>query len=973
MSFFADNYRFLSFPVATPGAPGFREAQRGALFAIGAHFSGRTEPAVVTMPTGSGKTAVLQAAALLLRAGRVLVVTPSRLVREQIAEDFKTLGILRRISAVDDHAGNPSVAASSARVTDAAGWQAMRTSDVVVATVPSLSGNGEEDKAPEDLFDLILVDEAHHSPATTWAALFRSFPKAKRVLFTATPFRRDRREIEGRFVYTYDLKRAYDDRVFGHINYQLVPEPQQRTAEASDVAIAKATEHKFALDRAQGFEHLVMVRTDSRTRASELEAVYATHTGLRLKLIHGAHSLSYVRKVLKGLDEGNLDGIICVNMLGEGFDMPRLKIAAVHSPHRSLAVTLQFIGRFARTSGSGRLGPATFLATRSGVSVEAERLYAEGAVWSEIVPNLAETRIRKEVETRETLATFDLEVSALPDLSDLSLYTLSPYAHAKIYRLKQPFDLLAQPSFGRDRELVFGRVSVETNSSIYITRKTSQAPWSTNDKLVDVRFDLFIFVYVPAASLLFVCASKRSDGLYRRIVRDLVGYDPKILGLTALNRALRDLEQTRFFNIGMRNRQHSSLTESYKQITGPRADEAIREEDARLYHRGHCFGSAKSDGVDVTIGLSSASKIWSNTSLSLPDLLTWCGSLAAKINDGARVDTGSRLDLLAMGEHVTSIRARVLWAEWEKDIYIDPPQAAYKAGVGCHQRSLTELDLEVDSSSATDVLLAVRGHGFEARLAYRVGDEAHFSYVPGSPTIDLARGRDVEDLIDYLNDNPLNLMLDDWTRICGDELFGAPSAPVAPFDARRVEAVDWQGAGVDPTIEFAGRGGTPSPVSIQTHLARELTGSGPDVVFWDHGSGEAADFITVTRLPNGGADVVLYHCKGSGGANAGNRVDDVYEVCGQAVKSAIWCDLPRLVAKLKDRHARRIGVATFLTGDAAALDRLVASRPVRFEMVVVQPGVSRSSLEPKLAEVLGAAVSHLIRAGHREMRVIGSA
>src|SRR5438445_667675 len=92
-SYFARNYSVLSIPVADDDPPGFREAQRAALFSLGAHFAQRTDPAIVTMPTGSGKTAVLQASAFLLRAHRVLVVTPSRLVREQINDDFRQLGV----------------------------------------------------------------------------------------------------------------------------------------------------------------------------------------------------------------------------------------------------------------------------------------------------------------------------------------------------------------------------------------------------------------------------------------------------------------------------------------------------------------------------------------------------------------------------------------------------------------------------------------------------------------------------------------------------------------------------------------------------------------------------------------------------------------------------------------------------------------------------------------------------------------
>ncbi|WP_377829306.1 hypothetical protein ACFKHW_04325 [Bradyrhizobium lupini] len=140
-------------------------------------------------------------------------------------------------------------------------------------------------------------------------------------------------------------------------------------------------------------------------------------------------------------------------VLGEGFDMPRLKVAAVHSPHRSLAVTLQFIGRFARTAGE-RLGEATFLATASGVKVEAEKLYSAGAIWADIIPNLSAARVQREVEAREFIETFERDVGTIPDLSDMSLYSLSPYAHVKIYRLREPFDINAVPNFGADREQI---------------------------------------------------------------------------------------------------------------------------------------------------------------------------------------------------------------------------------------------------------------------------------------------------------------------------------------------------------------------------------------------------------------------------------------------------------------------------------------------------------------------------------------
>jgi len=72
---------------------------------------------------------------------------------------------------------------------------------------------------------------------------------------TATPFRRDDREILGRFAYTYDLKRAYQDGVFGHIQFQLVDNilPGDNRKQMEDIATAKAAERKLVADRVAGF------------------------------------------------------------------------------------------------------------------------------------------------------------------------------------------------------------------------------------------------------------------------------------------------------------------------------------------------------------------------------------------------------------------------------------------------------------------------------------------------------------------------------------------------------------------------------------------------------------------------------------------------------------------------------------------------------------------------------------------------
>jgi len=86
--------------IADPKEQLLRDSQLGALYAIASHFTVRTDEAIVAMPTGTGKTAVIMMAPYLLEAKRVLLVSSSRLVRSQIAEDFSDLRTLKELSVI---------------------------------------------------------------------------------------------------------------------------------------------------------------------------------------------------------------------------------------------------------------------------------------------------------------------------------------------------------------------------------------------------------------------------------------------------------------------------------------------------------------------------------------------------------------------------------------------------------------------------------------------------------------------------------------------------------------------------------------------------------------------------------------------------------------------------------------------------------------------------------------------------------
>ena len=159
-------------------------------------------------------------------------------------------------------------------------------------------------------------------------------------------------------------------------------------------------------DRAEGYEHCLMVRTDTKEKAKALEEVYKCETNLKLRRIDSSMSYGTIKRTLKALKEKSLDGIICVDMLGEGFDFPNMKIAAVHEPQKSLAATLQFVGRFARTNAAN-IGTAKFIAMNDEVlRIENRKLYTSDAVWQDMIIEMSDSRINRDLENNEEIKRF---------------------------------------------------------------------------------------------------------------------------------------------------------------------------------------------------------------------------------------------------------------------------------------------------------------------------------------------------------------------------------------------------------------------------------------------------------------------------------------------------------------------------------------------------------------------------------------
>src|SRR5262245_7905695 len=144
---------------ASGGQPALRNCQLGAYWGVWSHFTASTRPALVSLPTGAGKTALMIALSFGLKASRVLVVTPATILRDQVRDEFASLSVLKHLKVVPKALPLPKALANDTQRGTPGKWKELEQYDVVVAT-PKTTSPGEPgvSQPPGGLFDLVFID-----------------------------------------------------------------------------------------------------------------------------------------------------------------------------------------------------------------------------------------------------------------------------------------------------------------------------------------------------------------------------------------------------------------------------------------------------------------------------------------------------------------------------------------------------------------------------------------------------------------------------------------------------------------------------------------------------------------------------------------------------------------------------------------------------------------------------------------------
>jgi superfamily II DNA or RNA helicase len=929
------------------GKKGLRPPQIGALHAVMGYLTLNQQlPATVVMPTGTGKTETMLSLFAAERIGLLLVLVPSDALRDQLARKFETYGVLREFGIIGEQALYPAVCklCHGLKAVEAAASLA-NSCNVIVAT-PQVLGHTEPEarSALLERCSHLFVDEAHHIAAPTWRDIRNAFTGKPVVQFTATPFREDGADLGGKLVYVFPLRSAQEQGYFSRINYTAVVDFDDQ-----DAAIAAKAVERLRDDLSRGLDHILMARVNRIGRAKDLLPTYERLApDLKPVILHSQLTPKKTqRDALALVRRGESRIIICVDMLGEGFDLPTLKVAAMHDTHKSLGITLQFIGRFARASGA-RIGEATVVVGRSDPDYDEnlKKLYAEDPDWNHLINNLSAAAVGEQ----EELGEFEEGFRVLPE--EVSMRSVSPRMSTVVYRTfceAWQTDELDRFFEGR---LYTNPIAVNEAEHVVwlVTKEVEQVRWGDTKAIEEIAYDLYAFHWDTDRGLLYINSSN-NDSVHEDVAKALCGDTVELIKGPSVYRAMAKILRRVPTNVGLldaRNRKRS-----FAMFSGSNVTEAFPTAEAQTKTQTNLFAYGYESGERVSLGISLKGRIWSyQAAPTLKHWVDWCNIVGSRLIDET-IDIREVIASFIKPEDVEVRPSLVpLALEWPWEVYTSLTEDLRLERSG---QAYPLIDVELEITEFKDngpIPFTLVTPAWTADYSLVIG-KGRLDFSSVGDEVSVVTSRASKSLSSLLNSQGLRVIFEREAVIETGCILVRPNRDLSPFDPENLTILDW--TGID--LHKESQGAVREPSSIQARMIREIRSlSTWDVILDDDTPGEIADIVAI-RVEGRWLIVMLTHCKYSLG-DPGGRIEDLYEVCGQAQRSAEWRRKPELMLRhliRREKNRRLKGRSGFEVGTPEKLVELADRSPFLlpvFHIAIAQPGVSKEKVSDNQLNLL---------------------
>lgn len=364
-----DEFGLMAVPIEIeedPVIPEPRTVQSEALVALdGTRVDGHRRGLVV-MATGLGKTWLAAFDVRQLETDRVLYIAHREEILLQAESTFQQILPNSRIGRYD----------GSNRDVD---------SDLLFASVQTLSRQHHLSRFPPGHFDYIVVDEFHHASAPTYRRILGHFRPRFLLGITATPGRTDQSDIltlcDDNLVYTCSLfdgiRRNYlvPFHYFGildtEVDYEAIPwrngrfDPDQLSNRLATLARSRHVLREWQ-ERGQ---NRTLAFCASR-RHADFMAQRFRREGISAVSVHGgkvegaepdAYRMSR-SEAIAALAAGEVQVLFSVDLFNEGVDIPAVETVMMLRPTESQILFLQQLGRgLRRFEGKDRLTVLDFI------------------------------------------------------------------------------------------------------------------------------------------------------------------------------------------------------------------------------------------------------------------------------------------------------------------------------------------------------------------------------------------------------------------------------------------------------------------------------------------------------------------------------------------------------------------------------------------------------------------------------------
>lgn len=319
-----------------------RPYQREAKEAVFEQWENGTRKTLLVLPTGCGKTIVFAKITedCVRNGDRVLILAHRGELLEQAADKIaKATGLKCATEKAEE-----SCLGSWFRVT--------------VGSVQSLMRETRLKRFPEDYFNTIIIDEAHHCISDSYQRVLRHFPDAKVLGVTATPDRGDMKNLGQVFeslAYEYTLPKAIKEGYLSPIKAVTIPLQVDLTGVGVQSGDFKAGDLGTALD-----PYLESIAAEMEKYCQEKKTVVflpLVKTSQKFRDIlndHGFHAAEVNgesqdrAEILEDYAIGKYN-VLCNSMLlTEGWDCPDVNCIVVLRPTKVRSLYCQMVGRGTR-------------------------------------------------------------------------------------------------------------------------------------------------------------------------------------------------------------------------------------------------------------------------------------------------------------------------------------------------------------------------------------------------------------------------------------------------------------------------------------------------------------------------------------------------------------------------------------------------------------------------------------------------